>query len=109
MLRVVSSVPKAARRLLSSSSSAVPAACYLPSEEVTGRVINVVRSFKSAPPVISPECSFGPDLEFDSMMMKELVERLGEEFCVDIPASNGNNINGVKEAVAYFSAHPKAR
>ena len=116
MQRVITSVrsqvlPRTLKcqRFSSFSAGDIPTACFLPQDEVQARVINVIASIKSAPSNISNTCYFGPDLGFDSLIIKDLLNRLGEEFCVSIPAATGDKIIGVKDAIQFFSTHPKAR
>ena len=45
-------------RQLSSSSSSVPSASYLPTLEVTNRVLSVVKSMKSVPPSVKSSATF---------------------------------------------------
>ena len=109
MYRVANSLRFGSARRMLSTAADVPAACFLPAEQVSARVIDVVRSFKAAPPTVSASSSFVPDLGFDSMMVNDLIGRLGAEFCVDVPASAADSFYGIKEATAFFTSHPKAR
>jgi acyl carrier protein len=89
--------------------SSVPAAAFLPKAVVTERVISVVKSIRSAPREVDIKNHFVADLGFDSMIRKELTTKLGEEFCVTIPAKDANSLLSVMDSVEYFAAHPKAR
>jgi acyl carrier protein len=92
--------------------SSVPAAAFLPKAVVTERVISVVKSIRSAPSApreVDIKNHFVADLGFDSMIRKELTTKLGEEFCVTIPAKDSNSLLSVMDSVEYFAAHPKAR
>lgn len=90
-------------------SLAVPAGSYLPADDVTNRVLNVVKSIKSTPRTISVESHFTVDLGFDSLLRKDVLSKLEEEFCVPVPAPTADSILSVHSAVKYFSSHPKAR
>lgn len=89
--------------------SSVPAAAFLPKAVVTERVIGVVKSIRSAPQEVDITNHFVADLGFDSMIRKELTMKLGEEFCVSIPAKDADSLLSVMGTVEYFAAHPRAR
>ena len=91
------------------SFSTVPAAAYLPTAQVTERVINIVKSIRSAPRAVEISHHFVADMGFDSLIRKELSTKLEEEFCVTLAAKDADSLLSVKAAVDYFSAHPKAR
>ena len=107
--RVLRIATGGATRRCFSGSAQVPAACYLPVDQVKERVIDVVRSMKEAPSVIADNACFGSDLQFDSMLIKEVVSRLEDEFCVSIPTEKVDTMYGVEAAVSYFSSHTHAR
>ena len=91
------------------SFSTVPAAAYLPTAQVTERVINIVKTIRSAPRTVEVSHHFVADMGFDSLIRKELATKLEEEFCVALAAKDADSLLSVKAAVDYFSAHPKAR
>ena len=109
MLRVVNIASRLSIRRLSSMAQPYPAQCLLPHDEVLARVQSVVSSIRSAPENVSQNATFCVDLEFDSLLIKEVIQKLGDEFCVAIPASDANKLYGVSEATKYFASHPKAR
>ena len=91
------------------SFSTVPAAAYLPTAQVTERIINIVKTVRSAPRTVEISHHFVADMGFDSLIRKELTTKLEEEFCVSLTAKDADSLLSVKAAVDYFSAHPKAR
>jgi acyl carrier protein len=91
------------------SSTSLPVGCLLPREEVQQRVEQVVRSIKSAPKIIAPNSYFVADLGFDSLIVRDVISRLSEEFCVDVPSASADRFVSVGAAVDFFAAHPKAR
>ena len=54
---------------------------------------------------VTSEASFVDDLGADSLDTVELVMALEEEFDVEIPDDDAENITTVKEAVAFVEAH----
>jgi acyl carrier protein len=98
------SVAVVGRRCMSS-----PAAGLVPEAAVTARVLDVVQGLKWAPESVAVDAHFVNDLEFDSLIQKDLIEKLGAEFCVSIPHKDAKGIVTVKAAVDFFAAHPKAR
>eukprot|EP01031_Cornospumella_fuschlensis_P036877 gene36877-44738_t len=81
----------------------------LPRAEVEARVLAVLKSMPAVPPTVSANATFSSDLELDSLHRKELVEKLGREFCVAVPAEVGNGFVSVQTAVDFFAKHPKAK
>jgi acyl carrier protein len=106
MLRTL--VTRSSKRVFSSSTSSVPAGCYLPREQVTARVTEVVKATRKYDS-IKPNAHFVADLKLDSLLRKALIADLGKEFCVSIPADSSEKILSVDAAVNYFATHPKAR
>lgn len=96
-------------KIVRCSMSSVPTAAYLDVQEVTERVTNVVKSIRSAPPTVDAGAYFVADLGFDSLIRKELNEKLADEFCVTVPAKDSELFISVASAIQYFSTHPKAR
>ena len=56
---------------------------------------------------IKPESSFIEDLGADSLDIVELVMAMEEEFEVEIPDEEAENIKTVQNAVDYITAHKK--
>ena len=56
---------------------------------------------------IKPESSFIEDLGADSLDIVELVMAMEEEFEVEIPDEEAENIKTVKDAVGYIMEHRK--
>lgn len=89
--------------------STLPARCFLPKDVVEGRVINVIKSIRLKPENVAGNSHFVATLQLDTLQRKELLFKLGDEFCVEIPASKVGAINCIPSAVEYFSTHSKAR
>lgn len=90
------------------SSSSIPAAGYISSDEVFQRTQGVIRTISSTPESPHSDAHFVADLGLDSLQRKSLNEKLHIEFCVPRGKSHENFLS-VKEVVDFFSTHPKAR
>ena len=53
-----------------------------------------------------PEASFIDDLGADSLDLVELVMHMEEEFDVEIPDDDAENIRSVQDAINYIQQHP---
>ncbi len=56
---------------------------------------------------IKPDSAFVDDLGADSLDLVELVMAMEEEFDVEIPDEQAENIKSVKDAVDYINTHRK--
>jgi acyl carrier protein len=54
---------------------------------------------------VTPEASFVDDLGADSLDTVELVMALEEEFGLEIPDEDAENISTVKDAISYIESH----
>jgi acyl carrier protein len=54
---------------------------------------------------VTDEASFIDDLGADSLDTVELVMALEEEFGIEIPDEDAENISTVKDAIAYIESH----
>lgn len=100
---------KVGRVAFSTASSAAPAGSFLDSQEVTRRVLSVVRSVRPCPENVSIDHNFAGDLQFDSMLRKGLNDSIAEEFCLHIPDAEREKFVSGAAVVNYISKHPKAR
>jgi acyl carrier protein len=82
---------------------------FLNADDVTTRVVDVVKSVKFAPEKVDLSAALGTDLKFDSFLRKDLYAKLEKEFCVKIPSKITEDLVTVRAIVDYFSTHPKAR
>jgi acyl carrier protein len=81
---------------------------FLKEDEVTGRVLTVLKTVKFVPSTVNAETKFA-DLDFDSLLKKDLIAKLSAEFAVKIPDEVTDGFHSVPIVVKYFSTHPKAR
>jgi acyl carrier protein len=56
---------------------------------------------------VRPEASFTDDLKADSLAVVELVLALEEQFGIEIPDEDTEQIKTVKDAIEYIKAHTK--
>ena len=60
------------------------------------------------PEKVTPEASFVDDLGADSLDTVELVMAFEEEFTIDIPDEDAEQMRTVSEAVAYIEKHEES-
>ena len=60
------------------------------------------------PEQVRPDASFTDDLKADSLAVVELVLALEEQFGIEIPDEDTEQIKTVKDAIEYIKAHAKA-
>lgn len=58
---------------------------------------------------ISTSAAFTTDLGLDSLDAVEVVMAIEEEFSIDIPDAEADNITSVQEAIDYISKTPSGR
>ncbi|THU43909.1 hypothetical protein C4D60_Mb02t01820 [Musa balbisiana] len=82
---------------------------HLTREEVVDRVLDVVKSFPKVDPAkVTPDVHFQTDLGLDSLDNVEIVMALEEEFKLEIPDKEADQIVSCPLAVEYIAAHPMA-
>ena len=58
---------------------------------------------------VSVDARFKEDLDLDSLDAVEISLQLEEEFSIQIPDSEADNILSIPDAVKYIAGHPMAR
>jgi acyl carrier protein len=96
-------------RAFANVSVEAPAGSFLPEELVSARVINVLRQIKACPEKVTLEQSFASDLHFDSMLRRELNNKLSDEFCIPLTSAETEKFVNGASVVKFFTKHPKAR
>ncbi len=91
------------------ASSNIYAGAFLDAEVVHNRVIDAIKTIKYAPEKIDMNSRFVADMGFDSILRKNLITVLEDEFAVKVPAAQSDDFVTVRNVVDYFSSHPKAR
>ncbi|KIK79593.1 hypothetical protein PAXRUDRAFT_834020 [Paxillus rubicundulus Ve08.2h10] len=79
-------------------------------EGIESRVFNVLKSFEKVDPSkISTSASFADDLALDSLDAVEVVMAVEEEFGIEIPDAEADEIKTVQQAIDYIEKTPEAR
>eukprot|EP00244_Chara_vulgaris_P006780 TRINITY_DN255_c0_g1_i1.p1 TRINITY_DN255_c0_g1~~TRINITY_DN255_c0_g1_i1.p1 ORF type:complete len:146 (+),score=32.42 TRINITY_DN255_c0_g1_i1:300-737(+) len=87
-----------------------PKGTYLGKEEVTDRVLSVVRKFdKANKSKISPDAHFISDLGLDSLDTVEVVMAFEEEFGFEIPDKEADKLLSCRDAIEYIASNPYAK
>ncbi|ORY79461.1 acyl carrier protein-like protein [Protomyces lactucae-debilis] len=86
-------------------------ASNLARSDVETRVLEIVKAFDkvSDPTKISATSSFQNDLGLDSLDTVEVVMAIEEEFSVEIPDKEADEIKSVGQAIDYIANHAEAR
>lgn len=96
--------PAAGVRLMSQAQT------FLERDEVLDRVLNVVKNFDRVEPAkVTKDAHFANDLGLDSLDTVEVVMAFEEEFAIEIPDSEAEQITSVSEAVDFICSHPMAK
>ena len=78
--------------------------------EVTEAIVSILKKYdKVDPSKVTAESRFKEDLGLDSLDGVEIVMAIEEEFGIQIPDSEADNILSVPDAVKYISNNPIAR
>ncbi|GJQ15542.1 hypothetical protein GpartN1_g7638.t1 [Galdieria partita] len=79
---------------------------YMDPEEVTERVLEVVKLFEKVDPIkVHREADFEKDLGLDSLDTVELLIALEDEFEVEIPDEHAEKMSNCLDVIRYFSTH----
>merc|ERR1712238_324707 len=86
------------------------ASTFLNPDDVAERIVSVVRNFdKVDPKKVTPEAKFGDDLGLDSLDSVEVVMAIEDEFAIEIPDAEADQISSITDATEYISGHPMAK
>ncbi|KAK9460063.1 acyl carrier protein-like protein [Lipomyces oligophaga] len=82
----------------------------LTKDEVEGRILEVVKAFDKVtdPAKITPAASFANDLGLDSLDTVEVVMAIEEEFSIEIPDKEADQITSIGQAIDYILAQEDA-
>lgn len=85
-------------------------ATFLDEKEVEERVLAVVKAFEKVDEAkVTPTSHFARDLGLDSLDAVEIVMAFEEEFVIEIPDAEAENILTCEDAIKFIAAHPQAR
>ncbi|THG98367.1 hypothetical protein EW026_g3810 [Hermanssonia centrifuga] len=94
-------------RILQSASYS--AAAGLSKEQITSRVLDVLKGFEKVDPAkLTSTSSFTNDLGLDSLDAVEVVMAVEEEFAIEIPDAEADEIKTVDQAIEYIAKTPDA-
>ena len=86
------------------------AAAALSLGEVKDRVIKIVSQFDKVDPVkVNEKSHFINDLGLDSLDAVELIMAFEDEFAIEVPEADLENIISVEQAIAYILTNPHAK
>ncbi|OSX67442.1 hypothetical protein POSPLADRAFT_1037995 [Postia placenta MAD-698-R-SB12] len=104
--RVATALPQRSRVL---QYAAYSASAGLSKGDITARVIDVLKGFEKVDPAKLTETSrFSEDLGLDSLDAVEVVMAVEEEFAIEIPDEEADEIKTVQQAIDYIAKTPEA-
>ncbi|KAF8560432.1 acyl carrier protein [Imleria badia] len=78
-------------------------------DDIQSRIFNVLKGFEKVDPSkVSPAASFAKDLALDSLDAVEVVMAIEEEFAIEIPDAEADEIKTVQQAIDYIEKTPEA-
>jgi len=90
-------------------SARYSAAAGLDKEQVTSRVLEVLKGFEKVDQgKLTTTSSFAEDLGLDSLDAVEVVMAVEEEFSIEIPDAEADEIKTVQQAIEYIAKTPEA-
>ncbi|KAL4064911.1 acyl carrier protein-like protein [Scleroderma yunnanense] len=85
------------------------AALGLAKNDIQTRILDVLKGFEKVDPAkLSLSASFAEDLGLDSLDAVEVVMAVEEEFAIEIPDAEADEIKTVQQAVDYIVKTPEA-
>ncbi|TFY83583.1 hypothetical protein EWM64_g412 [Hericium alpestre] len=89
--------------------AAFSAAAGLNKSEIEARVLDVFKGFEKVDLAkLSPIARFTEDLGLDSLDAVEVVMAVEEEFAIEIPDAEADEIKTVQQAIDYIAKTPEA-
>ncbi|KAI0734523.1 acyl carrier protein [Fomitopsis betulina] len=77
--------------------------------EISARILDVLKGFEKVDPAKLAETSrFAEDLGLDSLDAVEVVMAVEEEFAIEIPDEEADEIKSVQQAIDYIAKTPEA-
>ncbi|KAJ1029943.1 hypothetical protein NDA16_000857 [Ustilago loliicola] len=85
------------------------ASAGLSKPDIETRILDVLKTFEKVDPSkVSATSSFTSDLGLDSLDAVEVVMAIEEEFSIEIPDEEADNITTVQQAIDYIAKSPEA-
>ncbi|KAF8642378.1 hypothetical protein AX16_009646 [Volvariella volvacea WC 439] len=86
------------------------AAAGLSKDTIEARVLDVLKGFEKVDAAkLTTSASFSKDLGLDSLDAVEVVMAVEEEFSIEIPDAEADEIQTVQQAIDYIAKTPEAR
>ncbi|TFK30524.1 acyl carrier protein [Coprinopsis marcescibilis] len=92
----------------------IPRATYasgagLSRDAIQTRIFDVLKGYEKVDPSkLTPQASFSKDLGLDSLDAVEVVMAVEEEFSIEIPDAEADQIQSVDQAIDYIAKTPEA-
>nr|GAT54905.1 predicted protein [Mycena chlorophos] len=81
----------------------------LSAEAIQTRILDVLKGFEKVDPAkLTPTASFSNDLGLDSLDVVEVQMAIEEEFSIEIPDAEADDIHTVAQAIDYIKNTPAA-
>jgi len=94
----------------SSPSSQPTTTSFIDRKEVEDRVMQIVKNFDKVEKIkVSSTSNFSKDLGLDSLDQVEVVMAFEDEFKIEIPNEDADNIQSIPDAVNYIAMKPHAK
>ncbi|EIW86635.1 acyl carrier protein [Coniophora puteana RWD-64-598 SS2] len=91
------------------SFRAYSATAGLSRDDIQTRILDVMKGFEKVDPAkLSTASSFSEDLGLDSLDAVEVVMAVEEEFAIEIPDAEADEIKTVEQAIDYIAKTPEA-
>ncbi|CCM05159.1 uncharacterized protein FIBRA_07368 [Fibroporia radiculosa] len=104
--RATAMLPHPPSRIL--QHAAYSASAGLSKTEITARVVDVLKGFEKVDPTkLSESSRFSEDLGLDSLDAVEVVMAVEEEFAIEIPDEEADEIKTVQQAIDYIAKTPE--
>ncbi|SPO20474.1 probable ACP1 - mitochondrial acyl-carrier protein [Ustilago trichophora] len=85
------------------------ASAGLSKSDIETRIVDVLKTFEKVDPSkVAATSSFTTDLGLDSLDAVEVVMAIEEEFTIEIPDEEADNITTVQQAIDYIAKSPEA-
>ncbi|KAG9314434.1 acyl carrier protein [Chiua virens] len=79
-------------------------------ENIQARIFEVLKGFEKVDPSkISASADFAKDLSLDSLDAVEVVMAVEEEFAIEIPDAEADEIKTIQQAIDYIAKTPEAQ
>ncbi|KAH9937089.1 acyl carrier protein-like protein [Fomitopsis serialis] len=105
--RTASAIPQFRGRVFQTALFSAQAG--LSKEVISARVVDVLKGFEKVDPTKLTETSrFSEDLGLDSLDAVEVVMAVEEEFAIEIPDEEADEIKTVQQAIDYIAKTPEA-